>query len=233
MVVDKQKLGMSTDDTDATEDSQNSYANLGSQDTTDLDATVDSADDTPSGDELDQIQTYPFQSGDNIVNATEKAITSFERFIFPEWPGHGQIGKSSAEALRLALRVLRLQLMHGGGFCTDMKQIDLSTPANVRFDIQDVLDLFKDKMSHCTLNSIEKLLLPNVKELTTGDMVKDMLEGFCRILCGENGKIKELVLRSDKISNEFTAGDLEWVTSFLSSYNLDRVTVSVLQLVNN
>ena len=123
--------------------------------------------------------------------------------------------------------------MHGGGFCTDMKQIDLSTPANVRFNIQDVLDLFKDKMSHCTLNSIEKLLLPNVKELTTGDMVKDMLEGFCRILCGENGKIKELVLRSDKISNEFTAGDLEWVTSFLSSYNLDRVTVSVLQLVNN
>ena len=212
MIVDSENLDVSTDDTDITEDSQ-----LSSQDSTDLDTTLDStnsAGDAPSGDKLDE------QSSDNIDNATEKAITSFERFIFPEWPE-----ESNGEALR----VLRIQLLNGGGFCADMKLIDLSTPANVRLDTRDVLNLLKEKKR---LNSIKKLVLPNVKELTAGDMVKNVLKDFCGVLCGENGKIKELVLRSDEISNEFTAGDLGWVKDFLSSYDMDTVTVSILQLTS-
>ena len=234
MVVDKKGSDVSTDDADMNEDNQSSCADLGSlPDSTDsdmsLDSSLNSPDDTLSGDEMDEVQTYLFQSSDSIVlsipNATKKAITSFERFIFPEWPA--QIKGSDTEALRM----LRLQLLNGGGFCVDMKLIDLSTPANVRLDIQDVLNLLKEKfeeMSHCTLNSIEKLVLPNVKELTAGDIVKKILKEFCLVLCGENGEIKELVLRSDEISNEFTAGDLGWIEDFLSSYNLDTVTVSIL-----
>ena len=149
------------------------------------------------------------------LNNTEKALTSFKRFIFPEWP------KQTAEGNDEALEVLNLQLHHGGGFYANMKLIDLSTPANVRFDIQCVLDLLKKKMRHSTINSVEIFVLPNVKELTGGDMVKNMLGDFC----GENIKIKEVVLKSDEVSSGFTAGDLEWVKGFLSHYNLDKVTV--------
>lgn len=154
------------------------------------------------------------------LNNTEKALTSFERFIFPEWPNQ------TAESNDEALEVLRLQLLYGGGFCADMKLIDLSTPDNVRFDMRDVLRLLKEKMGHSAINSVEKFVLPNVKQLTTGDMVKNLLGDFCGAFCGENVKIKEVVLRCDEVSSEFMAGDLEWVDSFLSCYNLDRTTVS-------
>ena len=154
-----------------------------------------------------------------LRNNTEKALTSFDRFIFPEWP------KQTAECSDEALEVLRLQLLYGGGFCADMNLIDLSTPENVRLDIQDVLSLFKEKMRHSTINSVEKFVLPNVKQLTTGDMVENLLGDFCGAFCGENITIKEVVLRCDEISSEFIAGDLKWVDRFLSHYNLDKVTV--------
>ena len=154
-----------------------------------------------------------------LRNNTEKALTSFERFIFPEWP------KQTAECSDEALEVLRLQLLYGGGFCADMKLIDLSTPENVRFDIQGVLSHFKEKMRHSAINSVEKFVLPNVKQFTTGDIVENLLGDFCGAFCGENITIKEVVLRCDEIPSEFTAGDLKWVDRFLSHYNLDKVTV--------
>lgn len=158
----------------------------------------------------------------SIDNTTEKAITTFGNFVLPGWP------EESAEGNVMALKLLRCQFLYGGGFCTEMDSIDLSTPANVRLDIQAVLGLLKEKMNHCTINSVGKFVLPNVKELTTGDNVKNMLGDFCGTLCG-NGersiKIKEVVIKCDEISNDFTAGDLEWVEDFLSCYSLDRVTV--------
>ena len=159
----------------------------------------------------------------NVDNSTEKALTSFERFVSPEWPV-AQSVQSNDEALE----TLILQLEHGGGFCTDvMKLIDLSTPDNIRFDIRDVLGLMKDKMKDSTISSIERLVLPNMKELTAGDTVREILGDFCGILCGENGKISEVVLKSDEIPSTFTAGNLEWVKGFCSHYKVDKITVSI------
>ena len=165
----------------------------------------------------------------NVVNTTEKALTSFERFVSSEWPV-----AQSAESNDEALETLMLQLEHGGGFCTDvMKLIDLSTPDNVRFDIPDVLYLLTDKMKGSTISSVKKLVLPNVKELTAGDRVKELLGNFCGILCGENGKISEVVLKSDEISSTFTAGNLEWVKGFYSQYKVDKITVSIYETCKN
>ena len=217
MVIDTETADESADSDDS--DSRSESIN-------DLAASEDDFD----WGESDDLKTPKKQ----IDNKTEQAITSFERFAFPEWSREFPL---EINGEHLPLRVLRLQLLYGGAFCTNMELIDLSTPAHIRFDVQDVLDLLKDKredkMHRCTytLNSINKLVLPNVKELTSGDMVKKILEDFCGVLCGENGKIRELVLRSDEISNEFTTGDLGWVEDFLSSYNLDTVTVSILQLI--
>ena len=91
-----------------------------------------------------------------VDNKTKQAITSFERFVFPEWP-------LEINDEPLPLSVLCLQLLYGRGFCLGMKLIDLSTPANIRFDIKDVLNLLQDKMRHCTLKSIEKLVLPHCR----------------------------------------------------------------------
>jgi len=121
-----------------------------------------------------------------------------------------------------------MQLRYGGGFYANMELIDLSTPVNVRFDTEDVLHLLKEKIGHCAIKSIDKFVLPNLKELTGGDVAKNILGGFCGALCGENTengiKIKEVVLRCDKVSSNFTA-NLEWIDSFLSCYNLDTVNV--------
>ena len=162
--------------------------------------------------------SFQYSSGFSIDNTTEKAITRFERFIFPEWP---------AGANDEALEMLRQQLEHCGGFCAEMKLIDLSTPENVRFDIEEVLELLKHKISDrvIPINSVETFVLPNVKKLTSGEAVKNMLGDYCGAFCGENTTIKEVVLRCDEISDDFVAGDLEWVKGFFSCYSMDRVIV--------
>ena len=219
---------MSTDDECDTETSVHSNdddgdcsAGLSSSESSSQESTVTVSDTKSEGSILASqnnfLREYP--------NNTKEALTSFERFIFPEWPG-----KQTAERNSEALEVLRLQLLYGGGFCSDMKLIDLSTPENVRFDSEEVsrvLKLLKEKMRHSTINSVEKFILPNVKQLTTGDMVKNLLGDFCGAFCGEETKVNitEVVLRCDEVSSEFIADDLKWVDSFLSRYNLDRTTV--------
>ena len=162
------------------------------------------------------------RSREHLRNDTEVALSSFDQFISLEWP------QLTAEGNDKALEVLILQLEHGGGFCTSMKLIDLSTPDQVRFCTDDVLSLLKEKMSHCTISSVKKFVLPNVKKLGSGKMVEELLGDFCGAICGcnKNAEINEVVLRCDEVSSEFIAGDLKWVDSFFSLYRVDRVTVS-------
>jgi len=154
--------------------------------------------------------------GDNgygeIQNNTEAAITTFERFISNEWPDDLQ---------DLALEVLRYQFMYGGGFCSVMKTVDLSTPKNVRLDIEKVLLLLKEKTSISHITSLQKFVLPVVKTLRSGDVVKKLLGDFCGALSGgltTLPKVDEIVIHCDELSNDFHPGDLEWIGEFHSAF---------------
>lgn len=149
------------------------------------------------------------------VNTTEKALSNFEGFISNEWPRNwgGE------------LRVLELQLMYGGEFCENMKLIDLSTPAHVRLDSSEVLGLLEKKITNnkFPMKCIERLVLPNVKELTSGDMVKEEIEKFCRALGGKGTtavKVKEVIMKCDEVSSKFITGDLKWIGRFFLNSNL-------------
>lgn len=160
---------------------------------------------------------------DNLspLNATEKPLTKFEDFISNEWP----------EGWEGELQVLHLQLMHGGEFCENMKVIDLSTPAHVRPDVTEVLSLLEVKIStnKYAMKHVHKLVLPDVRELASGDMVKEVIENYCRVLRSERTamvKIAEVVIRCDKVSNNFTAGNLRWIEGFHTCNKLGAITVS-------
>ena len=147
---------------------------------------------------------------EEVQNNTEKAITTFERFVSWEWPENCNDG---------AMEKLRLQLKHGGGFSSTMKTIDFSTPKNVRLDTDEVLGLLCEKTQHSRIESAEKLVLPVVTNLRSGEVVKNLLEDFCAALAGGSStllRINEIVLRCDEIPNDFCTGDLEWIENFHS-----------------
>ena len=127
------------------------------------------------------------------INATEKSLNHFEGFISNNWPAdHG--GELQV------MTVLQLQLMSGGEFCANMKAIDFSTPAHVKLDSSEVLGLLKNKTTSnkFAIQKVGKFVLPNVKEITSGDMVKIMIEKFCRALCGKGTtmvRIDEVIIQ--------------------------------------
>ena len=154
------------------------------------------------------------------VNATEKPLSKFEGFISNEWP----------EGWRGELEVLEMQLTHGGDFNTNMKVIDLSTPAFARLDSKKVLDLLEHKIMNnkYTLKHVGKLVLPDVSMLTSGDEVKIMIGDYCRVLCGKEPKvqIEEVIIKCDEVSSKFVPGDLKWIEGFSSYNNLGAIAVS-------
>ena len=155
----------------------------------------------------------------------EKRLSKFEGFISNKWP-EGRGGE---------LEVLQAQLTHGGDFSTDMKVIDLSTPACVGMDTTKVLSLLENKILNGkdTLEHIGTLVLPNVRELASGDEVKVMIEDYCRILCcrGKKVQLEEVIIKCDEVSGKFVPGDLSWIEGFRSYNNVGTIAVSSL-LVN-
>ena len=79
------------------------------------------SDDSENSGSKEETDPEPTRCKKEIVNATKSSITSFEGFISDHWPG-----KSGVKALV----VLEQQLKYGGGFCEEMKSLDLSTPPN-------------------------------------------------------------------------------------------------------
>ena len=164
------------------------------------------------------------------INATEKPLSHFEGFLSNDWPVDG-----GSELQVMA--VLQLQLMRGGEFCANVKTIDFSTPAHVRLDSSEVLRLLKIKTMNnkFTIEQVGKFVLPNVKEVTSGGMVKTMIEEFCRALCGKGTtvvRINEIIIQCDEVSRKFVAGDLRWIEGFRSYNNLNVITVSCFTLAS-
>jgi len=137
-----------------------------------------------------------------IINKTESSITVFEGFIADGWP----ITTSEVKALE----VLEQQLKYGGGFCEEMKRIDLSTPPNVYLDIDQVISLLSHKTNTSAVKKVEKFVLPNIRVLESGDMIKKLLEDFCQSLGGST-TIDELSIHCDQVSDKFIANDLKWI----------------------
>ena len=191
------------------------------------DESCDDLDVTDSNDDSDDSGNYPFTStplssslslsyvdwlshDEGIQNNTETAITVFECFVSREWPGN-----CNDEAIKM----LELQLHYGGGFSSNMVKIDLSTPKDVRLKTDQVLDLLDKKTHHSPIESVEKIVFPAIKKLQSGDEVMRLVRDLYRILLSgshKRPKIDEMVFHFDEISDEFCAGDLEWIEKFRS-----------------
>ena len=154
-----------------------------------------------------------------LTNATKEPLNCFNVFISEDWP----------KGWRGELQALELQLMHGGEFSTNMKEIDLSTPSHIRLNASEVLPLLEKKMMNnkFTVEQIKKFVLPNIEEVTSGDMIKEMIESYCRAVGGKGTPvIKHLIIKCDEVSSNFAAGKLKWINGFRACNNLDVITVS-------
>jgi len=109
-----------------------------------------------------------------ITNGTRSSLVAFEGFISKDWIC------SSKEVLQ----ILEHQLKFCGGFCHEMKELDFSTPANVRIrstKLTEVRVMLKKKTSISVIKSVEKFILPNIEVLKSRSMVKKVLSSFRRL----------------------------------------------------
>ena len=199
-----------------------------SSDNEDNTTSDDSGGDSSEWSQSNEVQSTISPSMDHCslsdsspINTTEKPLSNFEGCIDNDWP----IGWGGE------LQVLQLHLMCGGEFCANMKTIDLSTPAHVRLDSSEVLRLLGNKIMNnkSAIEQVGKFVLPNVKEITSGDMVKVMIEKFCRALCGKGTTIvwiREIIIQCDEVSSKFVPGNLRWIETFRSCNKLNVITVS-------
>ena len=158
-----------------------------------------------------------------VINATESSLTVFEGFITDQWLS-GNDNK--------ALEVLELQFKYAGGFCTEMQRLDLSTPPRVRLDLDKTLGLLRNKTDKRGITKLEKFVLPNMEILESGDILRKVCEDYCGALCGTTvTAIDQLWLHCDQISENFVAGDLQWIKELRGRYQMNQINVSYLNIV--
>jgi len=192
-----------------------SFDSVGDLDTTNTESDAHDDSDTSEDSTRTQASTPPLAPPraphhEELQNNTEKAITTFERFVSREWPENCN---------DVAIKKLGLQLKYGGGFISTMKTIDFSTPKDVRLDTDKVWALLYEKTRHSRIESVEKLVLPVVTKLRSGEVVRDLIKDFCLALAGGSNQlplIDEIVLHCDEIPDNFCTGDLDWIERFYS-----------------
>ena len=158
------------------------------------------------------------------INATKEPLNCFRTCINENWP----------KGWRGELQVLYFRLMHGGEFRAVMEEIDLSTPPHVRFDVSALLPLLEKKITNnkWPIKQIGTFVLPNIEEVTSGDVIKEMIESYCRAVGGKGTTvIKQLIIKCDKVSSNFVAGNLSWIKGFRACNNLDVIMVNSVVVV--
>ena len=162
---------------------------------------------------------------ENIIkNETKKSVLRFEayRIFNAEWPAV----PNSDGASDNAMEILENQLRFAGGFCTQMKVINLDTPSGVKLNPERLVNILKRK---APVASIESFVAPNVGKLESSDQVKDMVEALFNALGRPSDPIvvNTLTVSCDEVSNKFQNGNLDWIEHFYSRHSVKRIKINV------
>ena len=163
------------------------------------------------------------KSPEDIKNETKTSLTFFEarRIFNKEWPLYDE-GKVT--------QVLEHQLKFAGGFCADMKVIDLDTPSNIRLNFEKLLKFLNgEPRIKSPITSIDRFVIPNMGVLRSTDQVKKLVENFLNALGSSDRPVMvaTLILPCDEVFTQFHKGDLDWISQFNDDHGVKKIEIKV------